>query len=89
MEGRSVGVLGTHDESEGTVRVGHIAVAPAEQGRGIGRCMLEALMRQGLRILVETDASGSGFYRACGFAVTSLGEKYPGVERFECAWTES
>ena len=89
VAGRAVGVMGTHIESEGTVRVGHIAVAPAEQGRGFGRGMLEALMQQGLRIVLETDSNGSDFYRACGFAVTSLGEKYPGVERFECSWTES
>lgn len=34
----------------------------------------------------ETDAEAAGFYRACGFQVRSLGEKYPGVERFACFW---
>lgn len=33
-------------------------------------------------IVAETDRSALGFYLALGFGVTSLGEKYPGVERF-------
>lgn len=32
----------------------------------------------------ETDAEAVGFYRSCGFTVRSLGEKYPGTERFLC-----
>lgn len=34
----------------------------------------------------ETDADAVDFYRRCGFAVESLGERYPGVERFRCTW---
>lgn len=32
----------------------------------------------------ETDHEALRFYEKCGFAVKSLGEKYPGVERFYC-----
>jgi hypothetical protein len=32
----------------------------------------------------ETDADAVDFYRAIGFAVENLGERYPGVERRRC-----
>jgi ribosomal protein S18 acetylase RimI-like enzyme len=32
----------------------------------------------------ETDSEALAFYRRIGFRVESLGEKYPGVERFRC-----
>lgn len=37
-------------------------------------------------IFAETDNDAVGFYRSYGFEVTSLGEKYPGVERFLCKY---
>jgi hypothetical protein len=36
--------------------------------------------------LAETDADAVGFYRRCGLAVTSLGERFAGIERFRCEW---
>jgi hypothetical protein len=36
------------------------------------------------RLEAETDSDAVGFYRSCGFTVLSLGEVYPGVERFRC-----
>ncbi|MGO0061884.1 GNAT family N-acetyltransferase [Brevibacillus fluminis] len=64
----------------------HVAVQPDARGKGIGRRMLaDAMQRFSLTALgAETDASAVGFYRSCGFTVKSLGEKYPGVERFWC-----
>lgn len=45
----------------------------------------ELLHNGGLRkIQAETDQEAVGFYRKAGFVITSLGEKYPGVERFSC-----
>ncbi|BBY66737.1 hypothetical protein MHEL_49800 [Mycolicibacterium helvum] len=35
-----------------------------------------------LPLIAETDVEGVGFYRAIGFTVTALGEKYPGAQRF-------
>lgn len=32
----------------------------------------------------ETDGDAVGFYRACGFSVVSLDEKYPGCVRYLC-----
>jgi ribosomal protein S18 acetylase RimI-like enzyme len=66
--------------------IGHIAVLPEFRGRGIARGMVESVLkRHHLTVLeAETDAEAVGFYQACGFSVRSLGEKYPGVERFLC-----
>lgn len=48
----------------------------------------QAWARFGLhRLIAKTDAEAAGFYRCCGFAITSLGEVYPGVERFDCVLT--
>jgi len=32
----------------------------------------------------ETDAEAVKFYKKMGFQIQSLGEKYPGIERFHC-----
>lgn len=65
-------------------RLAAIAVAEPLRGRGLGRALVdEVTARLGLDVLeAETDADSVGFYRSCGFTVESLGEKYPGVERF-------
>ena len=46
--------------------------------------MVEALLADAQWIEAETDADAVGFYEQVGFTVTSLGESYPGVERFRC-----
>lgn len=66
-----------------------IAVAPQARGTGAGRALVEHT-RTTLAcrsILAETDDDAVGFYRACGFQVESLGEKYPGVVRYRCVLT--
>jgi GNAT superfamily N-acetyltransferase len=63
----------------------HIGVPARVRGRGTGRRLLaEVLTAVGAtEIFVQTDTDAVGFYRACGFAASSLGDMYPGVERFE------
>jgi hypothetical protein len=39
-----------------------------------------------VRIVAETDEESVQFYRNIGFIIRSLGEKYPGVERFLCTY---
>ncbi|HPH97803.1 MAG TPA: hypothetical protein PKW33_16525 [Anaerolineaceae bacterium] len=48
--------------------------------------MLDELgARPGLaKLSAETDCEAVDFYRRCGFQMESLGEKYPGMERFRC-----
>ena len=67
------------------VIITHIAVQPMVQGRGLGRKLLQLATVRGARTLyAETDAEAKDFYQACGFVISSLGELYPGVERFGC-----
>jgi ribosomal protein S18 acetylase RimI-like enzyme len=71
----------------GTCAVIHnIAVAIEFRGRGFGRAMIEAVAKQFQlgELVAETDVDAVEFYRRCGFEITSLGERYPGVERFRC-----
>jgi ribosomal protein S18 acetylase RimI-like enzyme len=65
----------------------HIAVDPAYRRRGIGRVMIADMITQySIRCLeAETDGEAVDFYRNCGFEVESLGEKYPGVNRYRCS----
>lgn len=76
--------MGVGENGEGVLR--HIVVKPHLRGQGIGHTMIKHMMQihNLLRLEAETDRDAVGFYQKAGFAVTSLGEKYPGVERFLC-----
>lgn len=78
-----IGVLGFLIGEEQIV-LRHIATQPSSRRRHIGKSMIEwlALQHPDRSIVAETDADSVGFYRRLDFSVTSLGEKYPGVERF-------
>ncbi|MEV2226880.1 GNAT family N-acetyltransferase [Nocardia vinacea] len=62
----------------------HIAATESHRNRGIGSHLLTAIRSRhpALSIVAETDNTSLGFYLARGFTAESLGEKYPGVERF-------
>jgi len=84
LDGRPVGVAG-YVVGKSTVTVLHVATAPSLQHRGIGMKLLDAVggaTGYRLPLVTETDQASVGFYESTGFAVESLGEKYPGVERF-------
>lgn len=83
--GKILSVVGLESGEDETI-IRHIAVLESAQRHGIGRMLLEdAVGRFGQSNLVaETDASAVDFYRACGFTVRALEERYPGVERFLC-----
>lgn len=70
------------DEAEIT----SLAVLPDWRRQGFARALIfGACEHLALRAVeAETDADAVDFYRATGFAVESLGERYPGVERFRC-----
>jgi CubicO group peptidase (beta-lactamase class C family) len=72
----------SRDEAEITA----LAVLPDWRGQGVARRLIfGACEHLGLRAVeAETDADAVDVYRASGFAVKSLGERYPGVERFRC-----
>ncbi|MDT8976259.1 GNAT family N-acetyltransferase [Paenibacillus sp. chi10] len=81
-----VGLIGISKHSYGEAVLQHIAVKQNHRGQGIGRSMINEFMKSNniTRLEAETDNDAVGFYRGVGFEITSLGEKYPGVERFLC-----
>ncbi|WP_307555718.1 GNAT family N-acetyltransferase [Paenibacillus sp. V4I5] len=81
-----VGLIGIVYELNDEVELKHIAIKPNYRGKGIGSEMIHEFIKTKKisRIKAETDRNAVGFYKKIGFTITSLGEKYPGVERFEC-----
>ncbi|WP_203756676.1 GNAT family N-acetyltransferase [Cellulomonas chitinilytica] len=73
-------------ERDGGFVVRALAVERTRRRSGLGRLLLdEVSLVSGYRwVEAETDRHSVEFYRRCGFSITSLGEKYPGVERFRC-----
>ncbi|WP_328824102.1 GNAT family N-acetyltransferase [Niallia circulans] len=59
-----------------------MAVSTKQRGKSVGSQMIKFLSKQYTFISAETDNDAVGFYRKNGFKITSLGEKYPSVERF-------
>lgn len=84
-----IGCIGIEIISSNTIEIKHIAVSPSERGKGIGSQMINFVCAHysSCSIHAETDRDGVEFYRKYGFEITSLGEKYPGVERFMCELT--
>ena len=80
------GCIGLALGADGSAVVQHIAVAPAAQRQGLGRSLIEsvAALYELTGLSAETDRDAVDFYRRCGFDVASLGEIYPGTERFRC-----
>ncbi len=82
-----VGMIG-YEKSGDDLIVHHISVIPENRGLGYGRGMiLEAMTKEKpKRVIAETDEEAVDFYRNIGFIVQSLGERYPGTERFRCVY---
>ena len=83
--GRIDGCIAYRKAGEG-LELLNIGTAPAARGAGLGRRLIEAAIgrEDPACVWLETDNDAVGFYRRCGFSVASLGEKYPGIERFDC-----
>ena len=86
MNGELVGFIGFRLKPPDGVVIRHITVRRNHRRRGIARQMIfQACMENHFKeISAETDLDAVAFYRRIGFTVESLGEKYPGVERFSC-----
>lgn len=84
-----VGLIGVIHGSIGEVELKHIAIKPDYRGKGLGRKLVyEYVQAKSIVIMkAETDKDAVGFYNKLGFTILSLGEKYPGVERFECTFS--
>lgn len=83
--GSAVGIVGFKGKGA-SAEILHIAVAENRRNSGIGRNMIDELLRlkNFTKLTAETDHDAVEFYRRYGFEIQSLGEKYPGVERFHC-----
>ncbi|GMK37172.1 hypothetical protein PCCS19_02250 [Paenibacillus sp. CCS19] len=81
-----VGLVGIIQISAAEVELKHIAVKSEFKNQGIGRKMILEYLQNSrtVKMIAETDKDAVNFYRKIGFEITSLGEKYPGVERFKC-----
>ena len=89
--GELVGFIGLRLEPPHRAVIRHIAVHRGHRRQGVGKQMiLEVCRSYRLRELdAETDRDAVVFYRKVGFKVQSLGEKYPGTERFLCRLTRT
>jgi len=83
--GTLVGIVGLLPRADHT-QIRHIAVRNGYRREGIGKRLIQhaCSLCEGSQLTAETDKDAVGFYRKCGFSVESLGEKYPGTERFKC-----
>jgi ribosomal protein S18 acetylase RimI-like enzyme len=83
-----LGIVGFTLYPDHTLELKHIAVDPECRGIGYGRGLILELIeaKHPTLIRAETDEETVDFYRNVGFAVVSLGEIYPGIERFECTY---
>ncbi len=81
-----IGCIGVREITPGEWEIRHIAVAPFARQCGYGKTMIQRVQHKwGPNVLcAETDQEAVGFYQSLGFHIKSLGEKYPGVERFSC-----
>lgn len=81
-----VGCIGIEMISPKEIVICHLSVAAAFRHRRLGSTLIESLMEMYpvKTVSAETDREAVDFYQKCGFSITSLGEKYPGVERFLC-----
>ncbi|WP_332698634.1 GNAT family N-acetyltransferase [Halalkalibacter lacteus] len=86
FEGETVGCVGIELISPEKCEIKHISVSPTERGNGIASKMIKYVIEKHelTFVIAETDKDAVEFYRSYGFEITSLGEKYPGVERFLC-----
>ncbi|MBT2283259.1 MULTISPECIES: GNAT family N-acetyltransferase [Paenibacillus] len=85
-EGQLIGLIGYEKTGTSEVTIHHISVLPENRFKNYGRGMISQLLAtyNPDRLIAETELEAVEFYRNTGFVVYSLGELYPGVERFRC-----
>ena len=86
-EEQLVALIGIEKKNQ-EVQIKHLAVLPENRLKGYGRGIISEMISivKPEVVTAETDEEAVDFYRNIGFIVYSLGEKYPGVERFRCVF---
>ncbi|RAI82906.1 N-acetyltransferase [Macrococcoides goetzii] len=82
-EHKFIGVITINVQDDKCV-ITSLAVDTTYQGRGIGKKLINHIKDKYNYIVAETDDEAKTFYRKQGFVIESLGEKYPGVNRYLC-----
>lgn len=87
-ENTLIGLIGVYDDGDEQLQIKHIAVQPENRLKGYGRGLILELIEHSkpASIKAETDIEAVDFYRSIGFSIFSLGELYPGIERFHCVY---
>lgn len=90
IENDIVGCIGIEFVSAGKCEIKHIAINPNRRKQQIGSKMIFDIIEkfQLVSIFAETDMEAVDFYASIGISITSLGEKFPGVERFLCVFNK-
>ncbi|WMT39117.1 GNAT family N-acetyltransferase [Paenibacillus sp. D2_2] len=80
------GLIGIVPYSDDVVELKHIAIKPQYRWHRLGANLIHEYMQSyhPAKMIAETDQDAVGFYSKVGFEIHSLGEQYPGVERFQC-----
>lgn len=88
LDGEIVGCIGIELLSQKRCEIKHIAVLPRHRNESIGSKMIDFILKQYSldSVFAETDNDAVNFYKKYGFEIISLGEKYIGVERFQCIY---
>lgn len=83
-----VACIGVHFFRSFECEITHIAVSAEKRGEHIATEMIEFICEHHSIHLItaQTDGDAVGFYQRFGFSISSLGELYPGVERFKCIY---
>jgi len=87
-EGEVIGILGMKVLEKSILHILHLSIHPDYRGLGYGRGVLMEMIewKKPVQLIAETDEESVDFYRNIGFTIVSLGELYPGVERFHCVY---
>jgi GNAT superfamily N-acetyltransferase len=90
VDGQPIGACAVIESEADLATIRYLGVEEPFRRQGVGRQLIEAaIQRTDKRIVeAETDANAKDFYRKRGFAIRSLGEKYPGIIRYVCTYTK-
>jgi ribosomal protein S18 acetylase RimI-like enzyme len=86
FDGTVRGVIVLKRLEQASYEIISIAASPKHRNEGVGSALI-SYAAQALccaSLCAETDDDAVGFYKSCGFTVTSLSEKYPGTVRYLC-----